>query len=82
MGPIEEALTQQFFPALFGELDPGEKDKWREVWGHSVKRAGLGIPDPTKAAEHCHSTSVESCLVLVTSILEQQELEYGAHQQY
>eukprot|EP00957_Ditylum_brightwellii_P179795 13696255-Ditylum_brightwellii.AAC.1 len=57
MGPIEEALRRHFFPALFGELDPGEMAEERELWGHSMKRAGLGVPDPTSMAEHCYATS-------------------------
>ena len=41
MGPIEEALTEKFFPAQFG----GEEinaDFW-QILGHIVKHGGLGI---------------------------------------
>ena len=44
MGPIEEALREKFFPALFW----GEEinaDSWK-ILGHSVKHGGLGIPNP------------------------------------
>ena len=44
MGPIEEALREKFFPALFG----GEEinSDIRQILGHSVMHGGLGIPDP------------------------------------
>eukprot|EP00957_Ditylum_brightwellii_P095909 7307658-Ditylum_brightwellii.AAC.1 len=74
MAPIEKALAEDFFPALFGELDPGEGKKMRELWGHSAKRAGLGIPVPMVHAEHCHNTSIECCSVLVESILGKEAL--------
>ena len=44
MGPIEEALREKFFPALFW----GEEinaDSWK-ILGHSVKYGGLGILEP------------------------------------
>ena len=49
MGPIEEALREKFFPALFG----GEEitTNFRKILGHSVKHGGLGIPDPRLSAE-------------------------------
>ena len=45
MGPIEDALRDKFFPALFG----GEEinaDFWL-ILVHSVEHSGLGIPDPS-----------------------------------
>ena len=44
MGPIEEALREKFFPALFG----GEEINadFRKILGNSVKHGSLGIPDP------------------------------------
>eukprot|EP00957_Ditylum_brightwellii_P131401 10021193-Ditylum_brightwellii.AAC.1 len=81
MAPIERAFAEDFFPALFGELDPGEGKEMRELWGHSAKRAGLGIPDPMVHAEHCHHTSMECCSILVESILGKEALEHGAHRQ-
>eukprot|EP00957_Ditylum_brightwellii_P195442 14891316-Ditylum_brightwellii.AAC.1 len=56
-------------------------DKMRELWGHSVRCAGLGIPDPTKHAQHCHSTLLQCCDVLVSLILGKEELAYGAHKE-
>eukprot|EP00957_Ditylum_brightwellii_P134673 10266882-Ditylum_brightwellii.AAC.1 len=56
-------------------------DKMRELWGHSIKRAGLGIPDPTKHSQHCQSTLLQCCDMLVSSILGKEELEYRAHKE-
>ena len=48
MGPVEEALREKFFPALFG----GEEInvEFRKILGHSVKHGGLGIQDPWLSA--------------------------------
>ncbi len=45
MGPMEEALWKDFLPALFGGNTPIDDD-FRQLLGLSVKRAGLGLPDP------------------------------------
>eukprot|EP00957_Ditylum_brightwellii_P193462 14731696-Ditylum_brightwellii.AAC.1 len=79
MGPTEKALREVFFLALFGELDPGEAEEMRTLWGHSVKRSGLGIPDPTQMADQCHATSQSCCDALVTSLLEGQKMPYAQH---
>ena len=44
MDPIEEALREKFFPALFG----GEEitDEFWKILGHRVKHGNLGIPNP------------------------------------
>ena len=44
MGPIEEAIREKFFPALFG----GEEinAEFRKILGHSVNNGRLCIPDP------------------------------------
>eukprot|EP00957_Ditylum_brightwellii_P056004 4244159-Ditylum_brightwellii.AAC.1 len=76
MGPLEEALQKEFLPALFGE---SIGDDLRSLLCHSMKWAGLGVPNPTEAAERSHSTSVECCEVLVASLLEGQLLSYGHH---
>ena len=48
MGPIEEALRENFFPSLFG----GENidADFRKILGHGVKHRGLGISDPRLSA--------------------------------
>ena len=45
MGPIEEALIEKFFPALFGG-GGGVNADFRKILGNSVNHGGLGIPDP------------------------------------
>eukprot|EP00957_Ditylum_brightwellii_P010950 829266-Ditylum_brightwellii.AAC.1 len=76
MGLLEEALRTVFFPAFFGEAIG---DDLRSLLCHSVKRAGLGVPNPTEATERSYSTSVECCEVLVDSLLEGTPLSYGLH---
>ena len=44
IGPIEDALREDFFHALFG-VEEVNADL-REILVHSMKRGGLGIPDP------------------------------------
>ena len=55
MGPIEEALREKLFPALFR----GEEitANFRQILGHSVKHFGLVIPDPWFSAESAYNTS-------------------------
>ena len=55
MSPIEEALREKFFPALFGG-DEINANFW-EILGHSIKHGGLGIPDPFLSAESTYNTS-------------------------
>ena len=67
MGPIEEALREKFFPALFG----GEEintNFWKTL-GHSVKHDGLGILDPNLSAERAYNTSKSASGELVDSLL-------------
>ena len=48
--PIEDALREAFFPALFGGKE--FSTNLREVLGHSMKCGGLGIPNTRLLAEH------------------------------
>ena len=55
MGPIEEALREKLFPALFR----GEEINaylWK-ILGHSVKHGGLGIPEPRQSEGIVYNTS-------------------------
>ena len=52
MGPIEEALREKLFSALFGGEDI--TSDFRKILGHSVKHGGLGILDPRLSAECAH----------------------------
>ena len=67
IGPIEEALREKFFPALFGGEDINAD--FRQILGHSVKNGGLGIPDPWFSAEIAYNTSKASSRELVDSLL-------------
>ena len=44
MGPIEEALREKLFPALFRVEEINAN--FRKIIIHSVKHGGLGILDP------------------------------------
>ena len=55
VGPIGEALRETFFPMLFREEEVGAD--FRKILGHSIKRGGLGIPEPRSSAESAYNTS-------------------------
>ena len=55
MGPIEEALREKFFPALFRGEDIAAD--FRQILGHSVKHGRLGIMDPRLSSETAYNTS-------------------------
>ena len=67
MVPIEEALIEKFFPALFWgeEIDAD----FRKILGHIVKHSGLGIPDPLFSTEISYNTSKAASGELVGSLL-------------
>ena len=77
MGPIEEALRDKFFPALFG----GEEinANFRKILGHCVKHGSLGIPDPWLSAESAYNISKEASGGLVDSLLGGSALNYVGH---
>ena len=67
MGPIEEAIREKLFPALFG----GEEinaDFWK-ILGLSVKHGGLGIPDPRLSLDIAYNNSKAVSGELVDSLL-------------
>ena len=77
MGPIEEALRENFFPALFG----GEEINadFRKILGHSVNHGVLGIPDPRLSAKSAYNTSKAASRELVNYILGGSILNYVGH---
>ena len=77
MGPIEEALREKFFPALFG----GEEinSEFRQILGHSVKHGGLVIPDSWRSAEIAYNNSKAARGELVDSLLGGSVLNYVGH---
>ena len=55
MGPIEEALREKLFHALFGGKEINAD--FQKILGDSVKHGSLGIPDPQLSAESEYNTS-------------------------
>ena len=79
MGPIEEALREKLFPALFrGE---GISTDFRQTLGHSVKHGGLGIPDPWLSEERAYKTSKVDSGKLVDCLLGGSALNYIGHRE-
>ena len=77
MGPIEEALREKCFPALFGGEDINAD--FGTILGHPVKHGGLGIPDPQLSAESAYNTSKAASRDLVDSLLGGSVLNYVGH---
>ena len=77
MGTIEEALSEKFFPQLFG----GEEINadFRKILGYSVKHGDLGIPDPRLSVESAYNTSKAASEELVDSLLEGSSFNYVGH---
>ena len=77
MGPIEEALREKFFPALFrGEEINAD---FRKILGHSVTHGRLGLLDPRSSAESAYNTSKAASGELVDSLLGGSALNYVGH---
>ena len=77
VGPIEEYLLETFFSAIF-RGDEVEAD-FHKILVHSVKRGGLGIPDPQFSAESAYNTSKAACGEIVGSFLGVTSLDYVGH---
>jgi hypothetical protein len=52
--PVEEAIRSVFLPAL---LQATEAECQRKLTTVSVRKAGLGLPDPTQSAPGCFAAS-------------------------
>ena len=77
MGPIEYALREDFFHALFGGEEVSAD--LREIIGYSMKHSGLCIPDPQIPEERAYNTYKAASEVLVGSLLGGTNLNYIAH---
>ena len=77
MFPIDEALRETFFPALFGgeEVDAD----CRKIICHSVNPGGLGIPDPRLSEDSTYNTSKVARRELISSLLGGSYLNYLGH---
>ena len=77
MGPIDEALQETLFPALFrGEEVDAD---FRKILGRSVKCGGLGIPEPQLSVVSVYNTSKEVRRELLGSLLVCTVINYVEH---
>ena len=77
MGPIEEALRENFFPTLFW----GEEinAKFHQILGHRVKHGSLGILNPRFSRDSAYNASNVPSVVLLGSLLGGNSLNYVGH---
>ena len=78
--PIEKAIKYNFLPELLHQPRIGT-NICNQI-NLTVKRAGMGIPDPTSSASENHATSMDCCTFLMESLLPGAPLETQAHQQH
>ena len=79
MVPIEKALREKFFHALFkGEENNSD---FRKILGHIVKHGDLGITDPWLSAESAYNTSKAASRELVDFLLGGSVLNYVGHRE-
>jgi hypothetical protein len=76
--PIEAAIRDSFLPALLGEEDRPPDEK-RQLYGLSVKSAGLGVPNPVDTATTSHSASVDCTRALSSSLCDNVCLDVKAY---
>ena len=77
MGPIEEALREKFFPALFGREEINAD--FQKILCHNVNHGGLDIPYPRLSAECAYNISKAASGGLVESLLGGTALNYVGH---
>jgi hypothetical protein len=77
--PVEEAIRVAFLPALLGGA---EDETQRELTSLSVRRAGLGLPDPTQTAAGCFAASVACTKVLARSLVTGATLSSHVHSRH
>jgi hypothetical protein len=74
--PVEEALATAFLRALFEEE---QLTLPRQLLALPVKKAGLGVPNPTESAETCHEASKAVTRALTQSLLKGEDLVAQDH---
>ena len=77
MVPIEEALSETLFPALFG-VEEINVD-FRKSLGRIIKHSSLGIPDLRSSSDIIYNTSKAASGELVGSLLGGTALNYIGH---
>ena len=78
--PIEKAITKVFLPAVLGQATIGQT--MRKQTALAVKRAGLGIPNPTTTTGDNYSASVNCSKLLVESLLTGEPIDIVAHKKH
>ena len=78
--PIEKVITEDFLPALLGQATTGQT--MRNQTALAVKRAGLGIPNPTTTTGENYSASIDCSELLVESLLTGEPINIVAHQKH
>ena len=78
--PIEKAITEDFLPALLGQANIGQTI--RDQTALAVKRAGLGIPNPTTTTGDNYSASIDCSKLLVESVLTGEPIDIVAYQKH
>ena len=77
MVPVEEALANKFLPKLLGLQSIS--GRLRKLLYLGAKRAGIGIPNPTEAADESHKTLQACCSRLVEFLLTGEALATAEH---
>ena len=66
--PIEDAILTKFLPALF-DTPLAIPPDLRTITSLPVKKAGVGLPNPTSTAPHNHTSSKECTSILTNALL-------------
>ena len=72
--PIEDALANNFIPALFGDTESTNAQALRDLIALPCRFGGLGIPDPCTTAERQLANSMELTQPLTDSLLARTDL--------
>jgi hypothetical protein len=67
--PVEQALRQEFIPALMGLPKEEITGHFHELLSQSVKKGGIGIRNPVDHANHELATLLEAASYLVMSMI-------------
>ena len=76
---IEDAIVQSFLPALFDEDNTELIEELRDRLTLSVKKSGLGIPNPVTSSPENHESSKVITSSLVQSLIEGKNLNAIAY---
>lgn len=77
--PVENALNDQFIPAILDEAGPISSDL-RARFALPVKMSGFGLPNPVENGDHWYATSVRTTCSLTESLLARTDLDVRDYQ--